>query len=71
MELLEGRGNAGAGQWASARARGGAGPRDSEGARRERSRGIQRGEEEGKEEGDADEWAPFVRERERVRAAVG
>ena len=39
-----------------ARARGGAGPRDSEGVRRERSRGSRRGEEEGKEEGDADEW---------------
>ena len=37
-------------------ARGVAGPRDSEGARRERSRGSRHGEEEGKEEGDADEW---------------
>ena len=43
MELLEGRGNTGAGQWASARARGGAGPQDSEGVRRERSRGGWRG----------------------------
>ena len=49
-KLLEGRGAVWLAGGPRARARGGAGPWDSEGARRERSRGSRRGEERRKVE---------------------
>ena len=66
-KLLEGRGTVWLAGGPRVRARGGAGPRDSEGARRERSRGSWRGEERRKVEEGALTGGALVSERERER----